>query len=1122
MKTRLKILVILFNLATIYVFGQPAVFKKVLPPDGKTFITVEGIAQDEDGYMWFSTRNGLYKFDGNQMISYNHNPLDANSLVSDSLTRICMDKTGKIWIGTMGYGIECFDPATGQVKHYIPDSLGGSWINSMLVDSEGILWVASNGLYRYNKETDSFVSYQNIPGDITSLSHNHVHVVYEDKQGTIWIGTGEIWNSDKKSTEFGGLNRMNKKTGTFTRFMHDPDNPASLINNKVSAIFEDSKGTFWIGTAGDGLHTMDREKGTFIRHTYDPENPEKLSRPPFDNLSEEYKRIEFIPFIQEDATGAIWIATLHAGLNYYDPKTGKTTYLESSKYFNNDYDGGTPWQSYTSRDGVLWISSLTGFLYRINPFQNKIPHYVTLSNHINSFFEEPDGTFWMLTERELIREDKINGIIKRNIIDHNPSTGYNSVKIIKEDRKGNVWFGSKDGLFLWDKKKESFSNYKINPGNKYNSGNNVWTIYEDRKANFWIGKARGLSLLNRKTGSVTDFLIYPNDTTEFGKNGITSILEDKTGTLWIGTWNGGGIYQFNTETGEFKNMLNGKDVSCIYEDTDGVLWAGCLDNLYKYDRNSENFMPYTDPFTFSGISRIISIVEDNQKYLWIGTANNTIVRLNPERNATLVYDKNNGIENYLVWNSVYKGRNGYLYFGNETGYFSFDPKEFTRNAIPPNFVFTDFLLADKPIIPGIDSPLKESLLQAKEILLNYNQNVFTFEFVALDYSNPEETKYSCMLENYDTDWRKGNSERRAYYFNVPPGKFVFRVKAVTSNGALAEKKINIIILPPWWRTWWAYGIYGLIFISAVFGIDRFQRRRLLKAEKERNRERELAQAKEIEKAYQNLEVAHENLKSTQSQLIHSEKMASLGELTAGIAHEIQNPLNFVNNFSEISNELVVEIKGERLKDKGERNEELEGEILNDISLNLEKILHHGKRADAIVKGMLQHSRTSSGVKEPTDINALADEYLRLAYHGLRAKDKSFNANMETDFDESVGNINIVPQDIGRVILNLITNAFYAVNEKKQSNKEGYEPVVSIGTKKLGDKVEIKVRDNGNGIPKSVLDKIFQPFFTTKPTGQGTGLGLSLAYDIVKAHGGELKVETNEGEGSEFIMQLATI
>jgi len=311
--------------------------------------------------------------------------------------------------------------------------------------------------------------------------------------------------------------------------------------------------------------------------------------------------------------------------------------------------------------------------------------------------------------------------------------------------------------------------------------------------------------------------------------------------------------------------------------------------------------------------------------------------------------------------------------------------------------------------------------------------------------------------------------------------------------------------------------YGLLAGLVVFMLIAFL---LYRNNRNRKKANDLLQHKnvEIEQQKKNVEQTLTELKSTQSQLIQSEKMASLGELTAGIAHEIQNPLNFVNNFSEVNTELIDELGEEA--EKGNLDEVKA--IAKDIKENEQKINHHGKRAGDIVKGMLQHSRTSTGVKEPTNINALADEYLRLSYHGLRAKDKDFNAEMKTDFDATIGKINIIPQDIGRVLLNLFNNAFYAVNEQKSRNLNSYEPTVSVITKKVGDKVEIKVSDNGNGIPQKALDKIFQPFFTTKPTGQGTGLGLSLSYDIVKAHGGEIKVETKEGEGSIFIIQLQNL
>ncbi len=313
-----------------------------------------------------------------------------------------------------------------------------------------------------------------------------------------------------------------------------------------------------------------------------------------------------------------------------------------------------------------------------------------------------------------------------------------------------------------------------------------------------------------------------------------------------------------------------------------------------------------------------------------------------------------------------------------------------------------------------------------------------------------------------------------------------------------------------------------VFMAIAFLLYRNNRNRKKANELLQQQKEEIATQKE------NVEQSLVELKSTQAQLIQSEKMASLGELTAGIAHEIQNPLNFVNNFSDVNKEMLEELKAERLKPTAERDDQLQEEIINDVINNEEKINHHGKRADAIVKGMLQHSRTSAGQKEPTDINALCDEYLRLSYHGLRAKDKTFNADFKTDFDDTIGKINIVPQDIGRVLLNLYNNAFYAINEKKKTAGEDYKPLVSIETKKINarpddtvgrDKVEIKVSDNGNGIPKNIVDKIFQPFFTTKPTGQGTGLGLSLSYDIIKAHFGEITVNIREGGGTEFTITL---
>jgi two-component system, NtrC family, sensor kinase len=331
--------------------------------------------------------------------------------------------------------------------------------------------------------------------------------------------------------------------------------------------------------------------------------------------------------------------------------------------------------------------------------------------------------------------------------------------------------------------------------------------------------------------------------------------------------------------------------------------------------------------------------------------------------------------------------------------------------------------------------------------------------------------------------------------------------------------------------------FAIIWLVAMFFINNKQRKALEKERKQR--EEEEAQARivaeqkgvlevmveertaELTRQKEELQQTVENLKATQTQLVQSEKMASLGELTAGIAHEIQNPLNFVNNFSEVNTELAAELKFilDKLNVTDQVKEELIA-ITDDIVQNHEKILYHGKRADTIVKSMLQHSRTNNGQKEETDINALADEYLRLSYHGLRAKDKTFNAVFETDLDPTMGKIMVVPQDIGRVVLNLVNNAFYAVNEKKKTAGENYHPTIWLSTKRFGKLAIIKIKDNGNGMPDTVKEKIFQPFFTTKPTGKGTGLGLSLSYEIItKGHGGSLVVDTKEGEETCFTIKI---
>jgi len=517
--------------------------------------------------------------------------------------------------------------------------------------------------------------------------------------------------------------------------------------------------------------------------------------------------------------------------------------------------------------------------------------------------------------------------------------------------------------------------------------------------------------------------------------------------------------------------------------------------------------------------------DDSTDALWLGTLEG-ISRFDIRTGKFTNYSSEDGVVGKQLGNKL-RTSDGHFFFGGD-GLVQFNPKNIKLGSVPPLVSFTDFKVSNRSISSGLDS-----LTDKSTITLAYNQNNITIDYLGVHYSNPANNKYAYTLENYDDRWVEVGTQHAAYYTNLPPGKYKFKVKAANSNGVWNEEgiQLNIEIKPPWWKTKLAYAFYllGLVGLGSI--ANQFFKQRVLKKERERSQLKELEQAREIEKAYKELETSHQTLKATQSQLIQSEKMASLGELTAGIAHEIQNPLNFVNNFSDVNTELIDEINQAVIR--GDTGEVIP--LLGNLRENEEKIRYHGQRADAIVKSMLQHSRVNSGKKELTDINALAEEYLRLSYHGLRAKDKStttgqtaFNATLVTQFDPELGKISLIPQDIGRVMLNLYNNAFYAVHEKSlnngvsasgESNHGGYTPTVTVSTKKAGSWVEISVKDNGSGIPEQVKEKIFQPFFTTKPTGQGTGLGLSLAYDIIKAHRGQLNVESIESGGTEFKILL---
>jgi signal transduction histidine kinase/ligand-binding sensor domain-containing protein len=1099
-------------------------FNLVEGDNGKPLGQINSITQDPNGYMWFSGqgKNCLYRYDGTRMIAFTHDSLNPNSLSGAfSMETVYADNKGLIWIGFGGGGMDQFNPETRIFKHFVndstdPASLSAGMVSVILRDHLDRLWVGTqNGLDRLDEKTGKFIHYRNEPGNPSSLSFNWVRSIYEDRNGVLWVGTGMEFTLFDNDMNQGGLNRM-ESNGTFTQFKHDPKNPNSLVNNKVRAICEDSKGNFWIGTAGDGLHIMDREKGTFTRYPFNPAHPERLSRPAL-------KETGFgdpISFIREDAGGAIWIGTYISGVSRYDTGTKKITHFEAS----NGYPDRSCFQSYLSRDGVLWLTSTdqSAFLYRVAPTNKKLKNFIS-GETTGIIYEDKQGTLWSVGFlKGLIQYDQNKKPVRQFKSDDQDSISLIKVGInsIFQNQQDTLLLCTGNGIVLFNKVNFHGTWFKFKTSTdsiqKKFDGKFVSRMIEDNDRSKWIATSEGLFHLDANNVLIKQYLPVAGDSTTINSELLTSVLEGNKGDIWVGAFKGGyngltgdgGINCLDKNTGRFRHYLEGMGINNLFRDSGGIVWAGTEKGLYRYEKVTDRFTSFFGSQSALSGGNINNMIEDDTGNLWIVTES-FIVKLNEDRTKSFIYGKRYGIRpTTLQYGGLCKTSKDEILVGYNEGFYSFYAKDMTETSKPLQLNMTGFYVNNLPVFSGEGNLLVNAIEKTSSVILAFNQNNFSFSFAAIDYRAPETNKYYTRLENYDSIWREAGGDKSAAYINVPPGKYIFQVRAINVDGVNAEKSIQVIINPPWWKTTWAYVLYGLLLIGTLFGIDRLQKQRTIRKERQKAQSKELAQAKEIEKAYTELKI-------TQTQLIQSEKMASLGELTAGIAHEIQNPLNFVNNFSDVNKELLIEMKNEL--DKG--NLESAKEVAGNIFENEDKINHHGRRADAIVKGMLMHSRVSTGQKEPTDINQLADEYLRLAFHGIRAREKSFNVTMKTDFDQDIHKVNIVPQDIGRVLLNLYNNAFYAVAEKEKKAENNFEPTVEVFTKRAGNKIEIKVKDNGNGIPQKTLDKIFQPFFTTKPSGQGTGLGLSLSYDIIKAHGGEIKVNTREGEFTEFVIQI---
>jgi len=1082
--------IVFINLQLI-VNAQSINFNRLTTNNGLSNNYVSNLIQDRLGFLWFATDDGLNRFDGYDFKVFRNNPSDKSSISDNSTFAITEDDSGRIWIGTkIGY-LNCYDPVLDKFTYWKIESeiTKDNSITNIHIDKKFNVWIGTyrSGLYKLDTKTGKTLNWTHKNDDPKSLSNNYISSIVEDDFGNLWIGT------------FNGLNQFNPNNSNthFVKYFFDKNNPNSLSDNIIWGIAESKseKNKLWLGTA-NGLTILNTETKNFSRINIP--NPDNLQ---FGNGTGTV--VEEIV----DGESVIWINS-YAGMLRYNVTRNRFDRFLSEKDNPNSLTSNQVNNIIKDRSGVLWIATDNGLSYfsqKSIKFNNSLlfpDRSVDLNKldklNVKAIAKSSDGTLWIGTDNGLYFSNNVNGKL---FLQKYSALSSENIWSLTAGNLNDLWIGTYgSGLFHLNYKTNQLTRHDILLGViKSTSRNFVKSVFKDDKNNLWIGYwGVGLSKLNLSTGKVQNWLHQKDNMNSLSHDDVWTIFQDSKKRIWIGT-NGGGLNLYDESNGgKFshysfkegsKNSLSSNSVYSIVEsksknfgNNNTILWIGTSNGLNKLIINnsdskniSQSDVKVTYYTTKDGLTdnSIKSIVEDKNGNLWLGTSSG-ITLFDLSKNTFTNFSTSDGvIGTDFNFTSSFKLNDNLIIIGSTVGLNYFNPNRISQSSYKPAVVLTDFLIFNNSVKAEANSILSKNIFNTDEVTLSHKQNVFSFQFSALDYNNPASIKYAYKMEGFDKGWIQSGTRRFITYTNLNPGKYTFKVKSTNSDGIWNsnETSLTVIITPPWWQTGWAILLYFIVFVLGVWAIFKFQNYRTKLQHELKFRELESYHLREIEQ-----------MKS---------------RFFANLSHEFRTPLMLI---------------------KGPLEELLRGRIKDNLTDYYKMLLRNTEKLQQLIDQLLELSQLESESiplkKEAYDVvillRSISNAFIPLA--DQKNIKFNFNSNMESAFA-------LLDKDkFEKIVNNLLSNAFKFTDVGGTVNTEVVEKIISDKKFAL-----VSVSDSGVGITKENQSKIFNRFFqvddSSKRNYGGSGIGLALVKELTTLLGWDISVNSSEGEGTEFTLKI---